>query len=295
MNHPFDLLEANLLDLLYELREANVSLIVGGGYGLYLKRRHLQATGEVHLLPLIPEARSTNDLDMFLATEILANLSKAKAVLAAVQRLKFTPIKDRENFQFLKTFSAGQQSLEVKIDFLTPMPSNPAALRALDIQDKRVRNKKSGGIHAYKTEEAIAVEDSPISVNLIGLRTTREEFSGQVYLPHAYPYLLMKLFAFYDWEMDKEKAKQKPGNASKHALDVYTIVAMMTEEELTAAEQASRTYRQKPEAQKAAGIVQEFFAHTTDIGNLRLREHQDFPQNTDLAEFISILNDLFAR
>lgn len=233
-----------MLDLLYELRETDIRLIVGGGYGLYLKRQHLQSTGEVHLLPLISEARSTNDLDMFLTTDIMVNLPKAKAVLGAVKRLEFTAVPDRENFQFIKTFQRNGHSLEVKIDFLTPMPDNPAALRILDIQDKRVRNKRSGGIHAHKTEEAIAVEDKLIPVAFAGLRTNGEEFSGQVYLPQAYSYLMMKLFAFRDWE----KVKQKPGNASKHALDVYSIVAMLTEEELAAAEQASRTYRQRSEA-----------------------------------------------
>lgn len=101
----------------------------------------------------------------------------------------------------------------------------------------------------------------------------------------------MKLFAFRDWE----QVKQDPGYASKHALDVYSIVAMITEEELAAAEQAGRIYQHRPEAQKAAAIVQEFFAHTTDLGNLRLREHPSFPQNTNLTEFILVLRDLLIR
>lgn len=291
MNHPFDLLESNLLDLLYELRETDIRLIVGGGYGLYLKRQHLQATGQSHLLPLVSEARSTNDLDMFLATDVLVDLPKANFVLRAVQRLEFAAVPDRENYQFIKTFQIEQKPFKVKIDFLTPMPDNPVALRVLDIQDKRVRNKRSGGIHAHKTEEAIAVEDNLIPVVLTGSRTNGEEFSGQVYLPQAYCYLMMKLFAFRDWE----KVKQKPSGASKHALDVYSIVAMLTEEELAAAEQASNIYQHKSEAQEAASIVQQFFARPTDLGNLRLREQQDFPQSTDLTEFISILNELFPQ
>ncbi len=242
MKQPFDLLESNLLDLLYELREAE----------------------EAHLLPLIPEVRSTNDLDMFLTTDVIVDLPKAKAVLEAVQRLEFAAVEKKENFQFIKTFQRDRQSLEVKIDFLTPMPDNPAALRILDIQDRRVRNKRSGGIHAFKTEEAIAVEDNPIPIVLAGVRTTGEEFSGQVYLPQAYAYLLMKLFAFHDWEIKK----QNPGYSRKHALDLYNIAAMMTEEELAAAEQASSIYQHKPEAQEAASIVQGFFARTTDLGNL---------------------------
>ena len=135
MNHPFDLLKSNLLDLLYELREAEIRLIVGGGYGLYLKRRHLQATGEAHLLPLVPEARATNDLDMFLATDVLVDFPKAQAVLEAVQHLGFAAVKDRENFQFVKTFSGEQPAFRVKIDFLTRMPDDPIALRVLDIQN----------------------------------------------------------------------------------------------------------------------------------------------------------------
>lgn len=36
--NPEDLLEASLLDLLYELQGADLCLILGGGYGLYRKR-----------------------------------------------------------------------------------------------------------------------------------------------------------------------------------------------------------------------------------------------------------------
>lgn len=289
MKHPFDLLKSNLLDLLYELREADIRLIVGGGYGLYLKRQYLHSVDARSMLSFIPEARSTNDLDMLLTTDVIVDLPKAKAVLEAVQRLKFAAVKDRENFQFIKNVSAGQQSLEVKIDFLTPLPDNPAALRVLDIQDRRVRNKRSGGIHAFKTKEAIAVEDNPIPVVLVGLRTTGEEFSGQVYLPQAYSYLMMKLFAFRDWE----KVKQKPGNASKHALDVYSIIAMLTEEELTAAEELSQKYQRMPAVQEASGIVSEFFLEDTAMGIIRLREHPYFDRDVDVTDFMSILIDLF--
>ncbi len=289
MNHPFDLLKSNLLDLLYELRDADMRLLVGGGYGLYLKRQHLQALGSRSLLSFIPEVRSTNDLDMFLTTDVMVDLPRAKAVLEAVKRLEFVAIKDRENFQFIKTFSMGQQSFEVKIDFLTKMPDDPIALRALDIQNKRVRNKKSGGIHGHLTVEAIAVEDNPVPVVLEGLRTTGEEFGGQVYLPQAYSYLIMKLFAFRDWETKK----QNTDYSRKHALDIYSIVAMLTEEELTAAGQASRTYQQRTEAREAANIVNEFFSKSTAMGDIRLREHPSFNYNADTTEFTSVLIELF--
>ena len=291
MNHPLDLLKSNLLDLLYELREAEIRLIIGGGYGLYLKRQYLQATGEAHLLPLISEARSTNDLDLFLTTQILVDPEKARVVLKAMQVLRCEAVPNKENFQFTRKFDCEGRVYEVKFDFLTKMPDAPDEIELLGVQKVRVRGNKHKGIHAHLTKEAIAVEDNLIPVVLVGLRTTGEEFSRQVYLPQAYSYLMMKLCAFRDWET----VKQDAGYSSKHALDLYAIVAMVTEEELATAEQAKRTYQHRPEAQEAASIVQRFFARTTDLGNLRLREHQDFPQNTNLTEFISTLNELFPQ
>ena len=41
-----DPLTANLLDLLFELREHPIPLTIGGGFGLYLKRMRLDQTRE---------------------------------------------------------------------------------------------------------------------------------------------------------------------------------------------------------------------------------------------------------
>ncbi len=108
------------------------------------------------MLPLISEARSTNDLDMFLTTDVIVNLPKAKAVLQAVQGLGFTVVEKREIFNF-------------------------------------------------------TIEDNPVPVVLTGLRTTGEAFGGQVYLAPAYSYLMMKLFAFRDWEK-VNKSRAAPSN-----------------------------------------------------------------------------------
>ena len=69
-------LHKSLLDLLRELERCGVPLTVGGGYGLYLKRMHLARTGEQSLFTELPEVRSTNDIDMFLRAEVLADLSR---------------------------------------------------------------------------------------------------------------------------------------------------------------------------------------------------------------------------
>lgn len=289
MNHPFDLLQSNLLDLLYELRISDIRLIIGGGYGLSLKRRLMEKTNAIPLLSFIPPARSTDDLDMFLATQILVDSEKAKVVLKAVRTLHYEVVEDRENFQFIKEFDYDGRPYRVKFDFLTKMPNNPSETKLLDVQRVRVKNKKGGGIHAHLTDEAIAVEDDPIPIELEGSRTTGEGYSGKVYLPQAYAYLMMKLFAFRDWETKKKN----PGYARKHALDLYAIVAMMTEEELATAEAARQKYGHMLTAQEAALIVSEFFARNTAMGNIRLQEHPSFTPDANAIEFMSVLTDLF--
>ena len=57
-----DPLRTCLLDLLYELRDQNVPLTVGGGFGLFLKRMHLAERATRTLFAELPEPRATNDI-----------------------------------------------------------------------------------------------------------------------------------------------------------------------------------------------------------------------------------------
>lgn len=93
--NPEDVLEASLLDLLFELRETDLRLILGGGYGLYQKRRmavKAMSEGARLLIPAIPPARSTNDLDVFLHTEIIADASSSQKLREALDRLGYAVI-----------------------------------------------------------------------------------------------------------------------------------------------------------------------------------------------------------
>ncbi len=64
-------LQTALLDLLYELQDTDIQLIIGGGYGIYLKADYVRRRGVRSLLQEWPEPRSTNDLDLFLRPELL--------------------------------------------------------------------------------------------------------------------------------------------------------------------------------------------------------------------------------
>jgi len=65
-----DILQTTLLDILYELRDSDLPLILGGGYGLYLKQHQVASSNVPLLLNAIPPPRATNDLDIFLRTEL---------------------------------------------------------------------------------------------------------------------------------------------------------------------------------------------------------------------------------
>lgn len=288
MNNPFDPLQSNLLDLLYELKGSGIRITIGGGYGLYLKRQQIEASQVATLLSFIPPARVTNDLDVFLQTQLIADLESAKSVSIALQKLECTVVTGSEKFQFVRISEIGGQSHKIKSDLLTKMPIDQPD-QQIEVKGIRVKNKKSGGVHAHLTEEAIAIEDTPTAVQLAGTRTSGEEYTAIVYIPQVYPYLMMKLFAFRDYETKKKEPEQ----AQKHALDLYSIIAMTTEEELATAEELSQRYGQTPTAQEAGQIVREFFSQNTDLGIIRLRENQvEVPDNEE-AEFKSLLSNLF--
>jgi hypothetical protein len=59
-------LQTALLDLLHEIRGTEIKLIIGGGYGIYLKDEFVRRSRLRTLFENKPETRSTNDLDLFL-------------------------------------------------------------------------------------------------------------------------------------------------------------------------------------------------------------------------------------
>jgi hypothetical protein len=87
-----DQLTANLLDLLFELEGRNIPIMIGGGFGLFLKRQHLQSSNARTLFDSLPEPRATNDLDMFLRAEILSDLGRTREVRDAIVRLGYAPV-----------------------------------------------------------------------------------------------------------------------------------------------------------------------------------------------------------
>ena len=125
MNTMTDL-RRSLLDLLSELDGTDVKLIVGGGFGLFLKVEHARATGLRTLLEAWPEARSTNDLDLFLRPELLIHAEKLRPMATALTKLGYAVVPGAENYQFVKPGQASANGMSV-LRWLKLCGRNPAA------------------------------------------------------------------------------------------------------------------------------------------------------------------------
>ena len=203
-----DALKTSLLDLHYELRGQDVRLTVGGGFGLFLKRQHVTASGAQTLFAELPEPRATNNIDVFFRTELLTDAARTQALVAAIQRLGYTPVDEAKYFQWKRTIDVGGIAQEVKLDALVgPLGEKRPRLQ---VRPPRVRPKGKGvAFHAHQTDEALFLEDAPIPIDIRGARTGGEEYTGRVYVPEAFPYLLMKLSAFTDRKEDENKEEEK--------------------------------------------------------------------------------------
>lgn len=282
-----DPLKTTLLDLLYELRDADVPLLLGGGYGLYLKQEATLAGDAPRLLDLTPPLRATNDLDLFLRTELIADSERLRPLRAALDRLGFTVIPSAQNYQFARKFTLDGIVWDIKVDLLTRTP-DPAVYPHLKFDARRVKPHPSVGLHAHRTDEALAIEDGAEPLELTGERTSGETFTGTVFLPPTYAFLMMKLFALNDQKDDAAKLY-----GEKHSLDLYTLVSLLTEAEYQATLALRDRYQSSPEAQMAARLVGELFATTESIGSLRLRRNESLPRDVNHGDFTSLLREVF--
>jgi hypothetical protein len=279
-------LTMSLLDLLYELRGRDIPITVGGGFGLYLKRQHLEAVGQRTLFDRLPEPRSTNDLDLFLRTEVLVNLERTKQVAEAITRLGYAVVDTAKYLQWEREVVIAGVPLRVKIDILVGPLGN--AREKFNVKMPRVRPKGDIKFHAHAVEEAIRIEDEAMAVTITGMRSSGEPDTGSVFIPQAFPYLMMKLHAFEDRRLKGEQEKEK-----QHALDLYSIVGMMTETEYERAREWGTIHAGDEHVGRARAIVRDQFANRTAGGVLRLREHALFREEFMLGDFVGVLGEIF--
>jgi len=275
-----------LLDLLWELRNSDIQLIIGGGYGIFLKAEYVRTRRLRSLLSEWPETRSTSDIDLFLRPELLVTPGKLAPLSKAIESLGYTVIPAAQKYQFVKK---GPDNVgEIKIDILTG-PQSRFSEFGLKNDSRRVYPNPSVGLHAHPVNEAPSLEDGLLSVSISGTLTAGREWTGEIFLPHPFTYLMMKLFAFRDRLNDESKEYGR-----YHALDVYTIVATTMENEWNAFPAFRARLRGEPSVQQAAAIVAENFSTMSAMGTIRLRESRYCRPELQIDDFINILRESFA-
>ena len=282
-------LQTALLDLLYEVQGTDIKLIIGGGFGIYLKVDHVRRQGVRTLLSEWPEARSTNDLDLYLRPELLINSEKLKPLADALDRLGYGVVSGAEKYQFVKPGPEGARAGSVKIDIITG-PQSCFQGTSVRTDDRRVRPRHSVGIHAHPVNEAPTLEEGLVQIELVGKRGSGGSFHAEVFLPHPYTFLLMKLFAFKDRLEDSDKEYGR-----YHALDLYTIVATTIEKEWDQALYFRDHIQDDPYIIEAGRLVSEYFSALEGLGMVRLQESPYYRSELQLDEFISTLKELFPR
>ena len=265
-----------------------IPLIVAGGFGLYLRQEHLRQSGDRTLFSQLPEPRATSDIDMFVTMEVLVEVELVKRLRRQIERMGFSPVSGAEYFQWKRIDEHGH---ETKIDVLCgPLGEHEHRLRTNSLP--RVRPKAPKGtlkFHARFTEEAIEVESRAVRLPLAERDTSGAETVTTVYTPHPFSYLMMKLVAFDDRKHDERKDVGR-----HHAMDLYRIIAMMTQSEYEETLLLGKTYSEDARFNKVQQIVANHFASPSDLGVIRLREHALFQESFPVHDFIEVLAEVFA-
>jgi len=280
-------IQTALLDLLSKVDSPDIKLIIGGGYGIYLRAELARKSEERTLFKEWPEVRSTNDLDLFLRPELLINSSQLKPLVKALNILGYSPVPGAENYQFSRAGSDSAITGLFKIDILTG-PKDCFKDTPVKVDARRVRPRPSVGIHAHPTDEAVTLEKGLQPIILKGKLSSSEFYEAEIFLPHCYTFLMMKLFAFKDRFHDRNKEYGR-----YHALDMYAILATTKEEEWKQALELRDEHADKEFVVEAGKLINQYFTSNDQFGIIRLKENRYYRGEMQLDSFISALQELF--
>jgi hypothetical protein len=279
-----DPLLTTLLDL--DAAVPSQQLIVGGGYGLFLKQLYLKDNPQIRTLfspTALPIARTTEDIDLILQADVVTDSASMKEIRQVLDALDFTVVETAKYMQFVREMQPGR----VKIDFLAAPLGKLAERVKKDV--RRVRPKPSVKLHASKLEEAVGVERDTLRIPISGERSSGEPHHTEVLIPQAFTYVLTKLCAFRDRMDDDDKDLGR-----HHAVDVYRIIGLLTQDEDAAVRRLREEFASHPVVVDAREIAAMHFVTPNGIGQLRIREHSLYSDSFDLSRFAAELERMLA-
>lgn len=286
-----DPLSTSMLDLWQAMGDAADRVLLGGGYGLYLKQQQMAEAGVDTLIPakLWPEPRTTQDLDLLLTTELVGDAASMQIVRDALDALGFAVVPEREYLQFERKVGPAHV---VKVDLLTAQLGELKADPGIRADSRRARPKavKGGKLHAHPTDGALGLDAASQPIQIAGTRSDGTEAQITVNLPHPFSYLLMKLTAYRDRKDDTEKDLGR-----HHALDIYRIVAMLTESELTEVVKLLKSNRGDEQLESCREVVLRDFLGEDPDGVRAMRQHPLWREPDQFDPFFDVLRDLFTE
>lgn len=283
---PHLTLKSHLLELLRELEGQTIRPILAGGFGLFLKRTQRVEeviAGAITLFDSIPEARSTQDIDLFLRIELFLSANQELAFLGALERLGYIPV--TKFFQFAKPIPSFGRFNDIKIDCLvrSPLPHEERLLRR---KAPRLGSQTDARLHGREVEEAFAVEESPRDIMIEGLLTTGKRYKGTVHLPHPFAWLVMKFVAAGD------SSDRGPKGKFRHAFDAYVLISMLTQSEYSECQAFVAKFRDHPGFLRAKEFARKLFLEPDAYGIRAIRAEAG-DQPLELDRFKAALKELF--
>ena len=243
----------HLMDML-----AAKGLILAGGFGIRVKQDYLASIQAKTLLTPVPPARATSDLDFFLTMEIFMSDHVQQSIRDIIDRLGYAP--KHENWQFAKQLANGFSERQVTLDLLSRHPTETENVK---LRPPRVGE---GPLHGRNTAEAFAINIEPTHIALNGHASDGRLLRATVSVPHPYAWINMKVRASYDWlRMTRGEIKPKPFS-EKHAYDVYTLVAMLQDHELSRGAEIASKFEDHPVAILVREQAPELFSTRNSAG-----------------------------
>lgn len=290
----FGPLAPHLLELASTCERHGLPLTLVGGFGLVLRRQWRQEQGERTLIEAVPPARATEDFDVLLTLELLADDARRLAMRTALAESGYQVEERMKYLHFIKPESGVAGRRNVKVDFLSPpVPAGHTALKESAFRVGPRRSTEADKLHGYRTAEAELLTGEVLTLLLEGPDPLNTERETQVSLPHPFMLTLMKLCAFRDeYEGRKSGGRQRRDLAAKHVADVYTLVALLTLPEAASLSALSAQNAAHPVVQDARSIVRTLLANDQSPGTLLLRESLRLAPG-DLQTFLDMLNEAY--
>lgn len=277
-----------LTKLATKFDDQDLTLIVGGGYGLQLRTRWVRENNLSTRFERIPRARTSNDIDVFLHIEILTSAEKNETIRTIMDQMNYVPRPEARNFQFVHQDEVEEDlGRRSKIDLLA---ENPEKYDDVKIDPPKVRSKDaSDTIHGRFVEEAINIDEGSSRIPI-----SYEDMESIIHLPHPIHYGILKLFATRD---HLENPDSDAEVQQYHAFDLFMILGLMTEEDWNSKSDLLATLDGTKQLDETRTIIENYFSSESNRGTFALKEfvneyRPDIPEDY-IDDFLDDLKEIY--